>query len=137
MYPLYEPAAVLELTGAFGLYPYALWGDPLAQRRIWEAHDPFYLAKRLRHIPLCLAVGNGTAGPFDRPGATDDIEAFLYGMNLALAARFSDLRIRVTTDFYGSGTHTWPYWERELHRSLPMLLGALQHGHGRATRAAF
>jgi diacylglycerol O-acyltransferase/trehalose O-mycolyltransferase len=40
------------LTGAFGLDPYALWGDPLAQRAIRHAHDPFYLAKRRRHIPL-------------------------------------------------------------------------------------
>jgi S-formylglutathione hydrolase FrmB len=31
----------------------------------------------------------------------------------------------VTTNFYGPGTHGWAYWERELHASLPMLLGAL------------
>lgn len=136
VHPLYEPAAVLGLTGAFGLDPYALWGDPLAQRGIWQAHDPFYLAKRLRHIPLFLSVGDGTAGPFDPPGASDDLEAFLHGMNLALAARLSVLRVPVTTDFYGPGTHTWPYWERELHRSLPMLLGALKLGHGSIDKAA-
>lgn len=32
----------------------------------------------------------------------------------------------VTTHFYGPGTHGWAYWERELHASLPMLLGALR-----------
>ena len=53
-------------------------------------------------------------------------------MNIALLARLKQLRIPVTTDFYGPGTHTWPYWERELHRSLPLLLGAL----GRTTSRA-
>lgn len=134
--PLYEPGAVLGLTSDFGLDPFALWGDPVAQRAIWEAHDPYYLAKRLRHTPLFMSVGDGTAGPFDPPDAFDDREEFLQGMNFALAARFADLRIPVTTDFYGPGTHDWPYWERELHRSLPMLLGALGHHHGSMAKAA-
>ena len=79
-----------------------------------------------------MAVGNGEAGPFDPPGTFDGDEAFLQGQSIALFARLRQLRIPVTTDFYGPGTHTWPYWERELHRSLPILLGAL----GRATSSA-
>lgn len=31
----------------------------------------------------------------------------------------------ITTDFYGAGTHTWPYWERALERALPMLRAAM------------
>jgi S-formylglutathione hydrolase FrmB len=137
-YPLYEPGAILGLTSDFGLDPFALWGDPVAQRAIWEAHDPYYLAKRLRHMPVFLSVGDGTAGPFDPPGATDDREEFLHGMNLALAAHFTDLKLHLTTDFYGAGTHDWPYWERELHRSLPILLGALRHRpHERTATASY
>jgi diacylglycerol O-acyltransferase/trehalose O-mycolyltransferase len=136
VHPLYEPDAILGLTSDFGLDPLALWGDPVAQRAIWEAHDPYYLAKRLRHIPLFMSVGDGTAGPFDPPGVFDDREDFLNGMNVALAARFKDLGLAVTTDFYGPGTHDWPYWERELHRSLPMLLGALGHHRGNTAKAA-
>jgi S-formylglutathione hydrolase FrmB len=30
----------------------------------------------------------------------------------------------------GHGKHEWPYWERALHRSLPMLLKALGHDSG-------
>jgi len=37
--------------------------------------------------------------------------------------------VRLTTDFYGPATHDWPYWERELHRALPLLLDALRPGH--------
>jgi S-formylglutathione hydrolase FrmB len=30
--------------------------------------------------------------------------------------------VAVRTDFYGPGTHNWPYWQRELRRALPLLL---------------
>ncbi len=33
--------------------------------------------------------------------------------------------IPATVHAYGDGTHVWPYWERELHASYPMLLDAL------------
>jgi len=46
-------------------------------------------------------------------------------MNHVLALRLTEAGVQLTTDFYGPGTHSWPYWERELHRSLPLLLCAL------------
>lgn len=73
-----------------------------------------------------MSCGNGTAGPFDPPGATDDLEAFLEEENRVTAARLRAAGVPLITDFYGPGTHSWPYWERELHRSLPMLLHALR-----------
>jgi diacylglycerol O-acyltransferase / trehalose O-mycolyltransferase len=130
VHPLMDPYGLLGAFSDFGASdPYAIWGDPVAQRAIWTAHDPVSLAPRLRGIPLFLSVGNGTAGPFDPPGTTDDGEAWIQQMNLDFAARLAQLRIPVTTDFYGPGTHSWPYWERELHRSLPLLLDALCRGH--------
>lgn len=119
------PPVLMSLLSQFGEDPLALWGDPVAQRAIWEAHDPYYLAKRLRGMPVFMSSGDGTAGPFDPPGTTDQVEALLNVMNHETAARLAAVGVRLTTDFYGPGTHTWPYWERELHRSLPMLLGEL------------
>ena len=122
------PQGLMSLLSAFGEDPLALWGDPVAQRRIWEAHDPYYFAQRLLPIPVFLSSGDGTAGgPFDPPGTTDDLEALLNVMNHVLAARFQEVGVSLATDFYGPGTHSWPYWERELHRSLPLLLDALAH----------
>jgi diacylglycerol O-acyltransferase/trehalose O-mycolyltransferase len=135
-HPLFDPAGLMGLLEEFGEDPLALWGDPIAQRRIWEAHDPYYLANRLRSTPVFLSSGDGTAGPFDPPGATDDIEAFVNELNHVLAARLAQAGVRLTTDFYGPGTHSWPYWERELHRSLPLLLCALRTGHERECVAA-
>ena len=54
----------------------------------------------------------------------DEPRSLIERQNQALAARFSELGADLTTDFYGPGLHVWPYWERELHRSL--LLGALK-----------
>jgi S-formylglutathione hydrolase FrmB len=119
------PEGLMGLLGAFGEDPLALWGDPVAQRRIWQAHDPYYLAPRLEGTPVFMSCGDGTAGPFDPPDTTDQLEALLNVMNQVTAARFQEVGVALTTDFYGAGTHTWPYWERELHRSLPMLLNSL------------
>ena len=40
----------------------------------------------------------------------------------AFGARLRAEGIRARTDFYGGGTHSWPYWQRELRRALPTLL---------------
>jgi S-formylglutathione hydrolase FrmB len=87
---------------------------------------PYHLAERLRRTPVFLSVGDGTAGPFDPPGVFDELEAELSLQNHAVAARFEKVGVPLRTDFYGPGTHDWPYGERELHRSLPMLLGVLR-----------
>jgi diacylglycerol O-acyltransferase/trehalose O-mycolyltransferase len=138
VHPLHDgfPQGIMSGLVEFGEDPLALWGDPVAQRRIWEAHDPYYLGKRLRRTPVFLSVGDGTAGPFDPPGIFDELEVELSLQNHAVAARFEKVGVPLRTDFYGPGTHSWPYWERELHRSLPLLLGALRGGRGSTGMAA-
>ena len=117
---------VLSIASSYVPDPLALWGDPAAQHRIWAAHNPVDLAHRLRHLPVYLSSGNGEAGPLDPPDRTSELETLLESENQLLAERLDQLGARhVTTHFYGPGTHSWPYWERELHRSLPMLLDAL------------
>ncbi|MFE3851745.1 alpha/beta hydrolase [Streptomyces griseorubiginosus] len=130
VHPLYGdfPQTLTKILQAYGEDPLALWGDPVAQRAIWEAHDPYYLTDRLRSTPVFLSSGDGTAGPFDPPGAHDALEAQLNEMNHAVADQLKAAGVQLTTDFYGPGTHHWPYWQRELHRSLPMLLHALRPG---------
>ena len=128
VHPLYRdfPQGMMGVTQEFGEDPLALWGDPVAQRAIWQAHDPYYLAKRLRSTYVFLSSGDGTAGPFEPPGAPfDDLEGLINEMNHLVAPRLQQAGVRVATDFYGPGVHDWPYWERELHRSLPLLLCAL------------
>jgi len=113
----------------YGYDPNRLWGDPVEQREVWEQHDPLHLAKQLRTIPVYLSSGDGNPGPLDPPGAGfDSLERDFLQQNLEVAAAIEAVGGDVTTDFYGAGRHGWGYWERELHDSLPMLLGALAVG---------
>jgi len=68
-HPLLNDESVNRIMGFFagqGNDPLRVWGDPIAQRQIWEAHDPCYLAHQLKSIPVYLSCGDGTAGPFDQ-----------------------------------------------------------------------
>ncbi|MEV5279580.1 alpha/beta hydrolase family protein [Streptomyces sp. NPDC052811] len=121
----FGPDWFLNLDRQLGVDPYAIWGDPVRQRAVWAAHDPTVQARALRGLPVFLSCGDGTAGPYDPPGAKDASETFFDHQNQALAGRLRALGSPPITDFYGPGTHDWPYWQRELHRSLPMLLAAL------------
>ncbi|MGI5149820.1 alpha/beta hydrolase [Plantactinospora sp. CA-294935] len=105
-----------------------LWGDPDAQRAIWQSHDPYHLARRLTRIPVYLAWGTGSPGPLDPAGTpVDRDEQSIDVANRSLAAQLGPMSARLTAHCY-DGTHSWPYWQRELHRSLPLLLASLRTG---------
>jgi len=97
------------LYPGFQLGP-AIWGDKLAQERLWEQHNPVNLAEGLRGLALYVSYGNGDPGPFDPPGAGhDDLEAMLGRQNERFVARLRQLGIPAIIDAYGAGTHSWPY----------------------------
>jgi diacylglycerol O-acyltransferase / trehalose O-mycolyltransferase len=126
LHPLGDATPLLALFGRYTPDPLAVWGRPRGRGGTWSAHDPTALAGRLRGIPLFVSSGNGRPGPLDRARrGRDRTEVTVDRESHAFAARLRRLQIRATTDFYGRGTHDWPYWERELQRALPMLLRAL------------
>ena len=117
---------VANIVRIAGGDPNALWGDPAARPEIWAAHNPFDLAGRLRGTPVYLSAGNGQPGPLDPPDAQfDPLEEFLGAQSVAVADELRAHHVAVRTDFYGPGRLAWPYWERALHRSLPMLVRAI------------
>ena len=129
-HPTYQGARSTDLiegiVSAYGYDPHALWGDPVADARIWAAHNPYDLARKLRGTKVYLSTGNGVPGPLDPPGATHDgLEELLGEQTVAVADRLTEKGVSVQTDFYGPGRHTWPYWERALHRSFPMLMNSI------------
>ncbi len=127
-------SGVLDILDPAVDVPPGLWGEREAQVHIRVAHDPVSLAAELRGTPLFLAYGDGQPGPLDAPGtAVDEVEAWLAGLNETFLERLAELGIGATVDAYGAGTHTWPYWERSLHRAMPLLLDALGGSAGRAT----
>jgi S-formylglutathione hydrolase FrmB len=102
-----------------------LWGDPVAQLDVWQAHSPLFNASALKSIPLYISYGNGKKGPLDTTTPTGDVEGLIGPQNDKFVQRLKQLNIPVTVDAYGAGFHTWPYWQRGLHSALPMLLKAL------------
>ena len=126
LHPLQDADFLLGLFSAFTPDPRAIWGDPSRERAIWARHDPTELAERLRGVPLFVSAGNGRPGPLETAAqGPDAIEPRVLRESRAFARRLQALDIPVHTDFYGSGSHDWPYWERELERALPTLLGGL------------
>ncbi|HEX4457784.1 MAG TPA: hypothetical protein VIA18_07425, partial [Polyangia bacterium] len=84
------------------------------------------LAGALTQLPIFVASGNGTPGPLDPPGAGNDVlEPAVEQTSVTFVHALAPLNAQLTTDFYGNGTHTWPYWQQELHRSFAMLMRAL------------
>jgi S-formylglutathione hydrolase FrmB len=118
--------SALELVGSYASDAYALWGDPKQQAAIWAAHNPTDLAPMLRTTPVFVSCGNGQPGRYDPAGKpADRSETVLYKENVSFIDRARKAGVTVTTDLYGPGTHTWPYWQRELHRSYPLIAKSL------------
>jgi diacylglycerol O-acyltransferase / trehalose O-mycolyltransferase len=123
LHPLGDPDGLLGLFAAYTDDPDAVWGDPGSDRDTWAEHDPTELVDELRGISLFVSAGDGRPGPLDPRGQEHDrIEPGVRRQSRAFAARLRDLGIDARTDFYGAGTHSWPYWQRELRRALPTLL---------------
>jgi diacylglycerol O-acyltransferase / trehalose O-mycolyltransferase len=120
-----DRSGLRRLISENGEDPEALWGDLERDSAVWEAHNPVRLAWRLAGTPLYVSCGDGTPGPLDPPGATADFEGALLRQATAFAEQARVSGVRLTTHFYGPGTHTWPYWRRELERALPLLRSAL------------
>lgn len=120
-------SGVLDTTGQELFDGEAAFGDPEAQGENWKAHNPLDLAAGLEGIPLYVSYGDGQSGPLDITVSLDaaGTEAWIAPQNEAFVARLEELGIPATVDAYGPGTHSWVYWERALHQSLPMLLEAL------------
>jgi S-formylglutathione hydrolase FrmB len=107
-----------------------VWGDPDEQRVVWRQHNPYDLAGRLAGVRVHVSAGDGAPGPYDAgsPGdagpGTDVLEALAGTVSREFAGKLGKLGIPVTTHFY-QGTHTWPYWRRELRAALPALLAEI------------
>jgi diacylglycerol O-acyltransferase/trehalose O-mycolyltransferase len=124
LHPLGDVGWITGLLSAYTPDPDAVWGDP--RQGGWAAHDPAALAGRLRGTSLFVSAGNGRPERSGAAGAgRDPIEPVVERESRAFVARARAAGVPVRTDFYGPGTHSWPYWQRELHRALPLLLARL------------
>jgi S-formylglutathione hydrolase FrmB len=121
-----NPALVAVIAAeaiADGGGPLSVFGSPVTNQIVWQASNPVNMAANLQGMGLYLATGNGRPGPLDAPGTgVSLIEQQIYQMNLAFHQQLLALGINHVWNYYGPGTHTWPYWQRDLTEALPLIL---------------
>ncbi|WP_435829490.1 alpha/beta hydrolase [Nocardia fusca] len=133
--------AIVELVvRAGGGDPRNMWGPP--QDRAWADNDPFLHPEALRGTALYLSAGTGAPGPLDTldgpgirrdPGKLADqllvgglLETVAAGCAVRLRNRLRELDIPATVTLRPGGTHSWGYWQRDLHDSWPIFAAALR-----------
>ena len=110
--------------------PNTFFGDPTTNGINWAAHDPATLAENLRSTRIYMYWGNGHNGPFDDPsssGGGNGIETLVWEDNNYFQARLDSLGIPAYFNDYGNGTHSWPYWTRDLRWSIGRIMFDFAH----------
>ncbi|MEU1981482.1 alpha/beta hydrolase family protein [Nocardia sp. NPDC019395] len=132
--------AVVELVvRSNGGDPENMWGPP--QDRAWNDNDPFLHAEALRGLALYVSAGTGAPGALDtmdgpgiqrNPGKLIDqmlvgglLETVAAGCATRLGERLHELGIPATVALRPDGTHSWGYWQQELHDSWPVFAATL------------
>ena len=119
-------SGVLDTSSVTSWFSPQLWGDPVDQADVWASHNPTALVPALAGTRIFVAYGSGEVGPLDPPGSKpDSLERLIAGMNETFVARMREVGRPVTVDAYGPGSHTDPYWKRELDRAMPFVMDAL------------
>ena len=106
-----------------------VWGDPVTNFPVWQAHDPGTHVDGLAGMKIYLSSGNGLpGGPHEQLGSPElyAIEPLLYVMNLSFAGALQRAGVEHETFFYGSGFHDWPYYRDAFAWALPKLLDAIK-----------
>lgn len=115
-----------------------MWGPP--GDPAWRENDPYLQVDRLRGLAIYVSSGTGRPGRHDTlAGARGDVPnllyQFLFGAPLEavtdlctrqLRDRLQQAGIPATVDLRPDGTHSWGYWQDDLHRSWPMFEAALR-----------
>ncbi|MFC4128788.1 alpha/beta hydrolase [Nocardia rhizosphaerae] len=112
----------------------------------WREHDPYLQAHRLPDIPVYISSGTGLPGIHDtltnprvhiagkNPQSIllnqmlvgGGIEAAAAYCTASMGLRARELgRTNVTVNVRPTGTHSWGYWEDDLHASWPTMAAAL------------
>ena len=124
--------------GADATNMYGLPGDPE-----WAAQDPVVNAYKLARRTPALWISAATGLPGGHDNSADrsvrgDVgklaaqvtaggfsEAAARSCTVTLAQRLAALRIPAVVRFPAVGTHSWGYWQDQMHQSWPMFARAL------------
>ncbi|MEA2421069.1 MAG: hypothetical protein QOF55_168 [Thermoleophilaceae bacterium] len=117
---------VQPVTQASGLSdgshsPGAIFGLRSTDEIRWRGHNGWDLAANLEGMSLTLRTGNGQpGGPYGDSG--DPVEANVHDQSVSMHQRLVELGFPHVWDDYGPGSHSWPYWQRDLRETLPDIM---------------
>ncbi|MCK5757157.1 MAG: esterase family protein [Mycobacterium sp.] len=103
----------------------------------WRANDPYLNAEKLRGTKIYMTSGTWLPGTHERledPFVQGDpfflanqallggaIEVAIDQCTRQMAGRLAELRIPADVTFRNTGTHSWGYWQDDLHRTWPQI----------------
>lgn len=123
--------AVIEGTAAYldGVEPAAMFGPRTTNEINWSAHDPARLLTNLRGTSLFMWTATGLPGPYDTaPNPTASaIEAITHLSTVLFHQHLQQAGIPSYYNDYVLGTHTFPYWARDLREFVGPLMGVFAH----------
>lgn len=119
------PIITATEVGLDGVPPGTFFGNRLTDEVNWAAHDPATLAGNLRATSLYAYTGNGRPGPLDPPGLNlggTGIKAGAHELTQLFVGELVKRGIPIDYHDYGPGTHTFPYWARDLRDVVPAIM---------------
>jgi S-formylglutathione hydrolase FrmB len=124
-------AAVIYATayGLDGVQPEAMFGSRVTDAINWAGHDPASLIENLRATSIHLWTATGLDGPYDpqpNPGASG-IEALTHGSTLHFHDHLVEADVPSDYHDYTYGTHSWPYWTRDLQEYVGEMMADFAH----------
>lgn len=132
--PAIIPASteVIEYTASVldGVEPEAMFGPRTTNELNWAGHDPSTLSTNLRGMSLSLYTATGVPGPLDSGppnlGASG-IETVTHASTMLFHQHLQEEGIPSFYDDYVFGTHTFPYWARDLAEFVGPLMDTFAH----------
>lgn len=115
--------------------PFSELGNPATDLINWEGHDPATLITNLRGMGIHLWTGEGFDGPYDTSFNLEasGIEAAAYESTQSFEQHLVAEGIPSYYDDYVYGTHSFPYWARDLQAYVPMMMAEFAHPSQPAT----
>ena len=124
--PVLSPHFIDLISMLDGGLPGSLFGLREVDEVRWRGSNPWDLADNLRGMSLTIRCGDGnTGGQYGGGGPTDGaslLEYAVHPQNVSMEARLQALGIPHTVDLYKGGTHSWPYWNDDLRKTLPSIM---------------
>jgi hypothetical protein len=129
----------LDPTVGMGRSKNCVRGEPTTQEVVWRDNSPTALAANLRGVRLFVRSGDGTPGPYDSPTPPTDpaertkwqirllTEAGAHQMAQNFLAALKQAGISGADARFFPGSHSQPYWERDLKEFAGWLRGRLAH----------